>query len=95
MKIQVIGSGCPTCKQLCEDTEKVVKELEIDAEVEYISDVTKLIEIGEMTGPVLTVDGKTVLVGGGKSEEEIKNALVNGPTEGGHACSACSCGGKC
>ena len=73
--IQVLGSGCPTCKQLLETTKKVVQELKIDTEVEYITDVAKMIEMGVMTSPVLAVNGKPVLTGGGKREEDVKKVF--------------------
>jgi len=73
--IQVLGSGCPTCKQLLETTKKIAKELNIDTEIEYITDISKMIEMGIMTGPALAINGKPVLTGGGKSEDDIKNAL--------------------
>jgi len=73
--IQVLGSGCPTCKQLLETTQKITKELNIDTEVEYITDVSKMIEMGAMTSPVLAINGKPVLTGGGKSKDDIKKAL--------------------
>ena len=93
--IQVLGSGCPTCKQLLETTKKVVKELNIDTEIEYITDVSKMIEMRIMTSPVLAVDGKPVLTGGGKTEEEIKKALQNKQSEEKDITSGCACGGKC
>ena len=33
MKIQVLGSGCPTCKKLYELTQEAVKQLNIDEKV--------------------------------------------------------------
>lgn len=63
MKIQVIGSGCPTCKNLYELTQTAVKELGIDAEVEYSTDISKIIELRVMESPVMTVDGKVILTG--------------------------------
>ena len=73
--IQVLGSGCPTCKQLFKTTRKIVKDLKIETEVEYITDVTKIIEMGVMTSPALVINGDVVLSGGGISEEEIQNVL--------------------
>ena len=95
MQIQVLGSGCPSCKQLLEATKKVAKELNIDTEVEYIADVSKMIEMGVMTSPVLAVDGKPVLIGSGKSEEEIKNALQSSIKKDDNSSCGCACGGKC
>ena len=97
MQIQVLGSGCPTCKQLLETTKKVAKELNLDTEVEYITDVTKMIEMGVMTSPVLAINGKPVLTGGNKSEEEIKEAICGTKNDAGNekCCENCSCDGNC
>ncbi len=95
MKIQVLGSGCPTCKQLFEETKKVVKDLNIDVEVEYITDVSKMIEMGVMSSPVLAVDGKPVLTGGGKSKEDIRKALQNNFSKDTDSTGGCACGCKC
>lgn len=73
--IQVLGSGCHTCKQLLETTKKIAKELNIDTEIEYITNISKMIEMGVMASPVLAINGNPVLTGGGKSEYDIKNAL--------------------
>lgn len=93
--IQVLGSGCPTCRQLFETTKKVVSDLGLNTEVEYITDVTKMIEMGVMTSPVLAIDGKPVLLGGGKSEEDIKNALQDKIVDVNPEAGGCSCGGNC
>jgi small redox-active disulfide protein 2 len=75
MKIQVLGSGCPTCKSLYELTQKAVNELGLDEEVEYITDVSKIIEMGLMTSPVLAIDGKAVMVGFTPDIEVIKDLI--------------------
>ena len=63
MKIEVIGSGCKKCKNLFELTKKAVTELGVKAEVEYSTDVSKIIEMGVMQSPVLAVDGKPIMIG--------------------------------
>ncbi|QQS44347.1 TM0996/MTH895 family glutaredoxin-like protein [Candidatus Roizmanbacteria bacterium] len=75
MKIQVLGSGCPTCKKLYELTQQAVKELNLNEEVEYITDVSKIIEMGVMSSPVLAVDGKPVMVGFLPDVEKVKSLL--------------------
>lgn len=95
MKIQVLGSGCPTCKNLYELTQTAVKELGIDAEIEYITDITKIIELGVMQSPVLTIDGKIAMLGSGnlgKIKEVITKGKDTAPVE---KKSCCDCGGKC
>jgi len=75
MTIQVLGSGCPTCHKLLELTQRAVKELNLNEEVEYITDVSKIVEMGVMSNPVLAVDGKPVMVGFLPDIEKIKSLL--------------------
>mgnify|MGYP001333887056 CR=1 FL=1 len=77
MKIQVLGSGCPTCKKLYELTQEAVKQLKLNEKVEYITDVSKIIEMGVMSSPVLAVDGKPVLVGLLPDIAKIKKAIIS------------------
>jgi len=93
--IQVLGSGCPTCKQLLETVKKVAEDLKINTEVEYITDISKMIEMGVMTSPVLAVNGQPVLTGGGHNEADIKNALEKNFITDNKPGGGCSCGGNC
>ncbi len=95
MKIQVLGSGCPTCKTLYELTQAAVKELGIEAEVEYSTDISKIIELGVMESPVMTINGKIALLGS-HNLEKIKEVINKGKdTTSTEKKSCCSCGGKC
>ncbi len=94
MKIQVLGSGCPTCKKLFELTKKVVADIKLSAEVEYITDVSKIIEMGIMTSPVLVVNGKPAMIGFSPDVEKIKKAITSGATITNEV-KKCSCGGMC
>lgn len=78
MEIEVIGSGCPTCKKLYEITKQAAKELGINDEVKYITGdkgLKKLIELGAMSSPVIAVNEKIVFVGFTNDIEKIKKAL--------------------
>ena len=75
MKIQVLGSGCPTCKTLFERTQQAADELKLDTKVEYITEIDKIVEMGVMSSPVLAVDGQPVIAGRLPNPEEIKEAL--------------------
>lgn len=76
MKIQVLGSGCSTCKNLFDLTEEAVKDLGREDTVEYITDVSKIIEMGIMSSPVLVIDGKPVVIGFIPDIEKIKSFLL-------------------
>jgi len=95
MNIQVFGSGCPSCKKLHELTVKAVADLGLKQEVEYNTDVTKIIEMGLMSSPVLAIDGKPALVGFVPDIEKIKE-VISGANKGMTSKSGgCSCGGQC
>lgn len=94
MKIQVLGSGCPTCKKLYELTQKAVEELKLKDKVEYVTDVTKIIEMGVISSPVLAIDGKPALVSFVPGIEKIKSVLI-GKDDCCSESKNCSCRGKC
>ena len=75
MKIQVLGSGCASCKKLHELTQQAVKELNLKEEVEYVTDVSKIVEMGIMSSPVLAIDGKPVMVGSTSDMEKVKELI--------------------
>jgi small redox-active disulfide protein 2 len=77
LKIQVFGSGCPSCKRLHERTVQAAKELGLDVEVEYVTDIQRLMALGVMSSPVLAVDGKPVLMGFVPDVEDIKKAIAS------------------
>lgn len=94
--IQVLGSGCPTCKKLFELTQKAVAELDLKTEVEYVTDIQKIMELGVMSSPVLTINGKVALVGQLPNLEKIKELLtLNNQPKIEASMKSCSCGGNC
>lgn len=91
--IQVLGSGCPSCKKLYELTKEAVVEMGIATAVEYSSDVQKIIAMGVMQSPVLAVNGRPVMAGFSPDKEKIKGLIKNGSEN--NKPEACSCGGNC
>lgn len=75
MKISILGTGCPKCHKLEELVRKVVKDNNIQADVEKVSEIKKIMEFNVMMTPALAVDGKVVLAGKVPSENEIKKLL--------------------
>ena len=74
-KIEVLGSGCPTCEKLYKITEQAVMELGLTTKVDYVKDVQKIVQMGLMQSPVLAVNGKPALVGFSPDIEKIKKAI--------------------
>lgn len=80
MKIQVLGSGCATCKKLYEITQKAVDEMGLKEKVEYLtgSEGTQaIVQMGIMSSPVLAIDGNPVMTGFTPDIEKIKKVIKN------------------
>ncbi|HID77226.1 MAG TPA: thioredoxin family protein [Planctomycetaceae bacterium] len=73
--IQVLGPGCDQCRQLAENAEAAVAELGIQAAVEKVTDIDRIIELGALMTPALVVDGDILWVGKVASVAEIKRLL--------------------
>ena len=63
MNIRVLGGGCCKCENLLEAVKEAVAEKGINAEIEYITDMARIMEYGIMSTPALMVDNKVVSMG--------------------------------
>lgn len=77
MEIKVLGTGCAKCKKLEQITESVVKEAGLDANIEKVEDIYKIMQYGVMQTPGLVVDGKVVLSGRLPKPDELKILLTS------------------
>lgn len=75
MKIQILGTGCPKCKQLTENTQEAIKALGLDAEIEKVTDINEIMKFGVMMTPALAVDGNVKSVGKVLSPADIQKLL--------------------
>lgn len=75
-KLQVLGTGCPTCRKLAERVDLAAKELELDYELEKVTDIDRITDFGVMATPALAVDGEVKSSGGLPSMDEIKNMIA-------------------
>ena len=75
MKIKVLGSGCPKCKKLGSMVREALKNLGIEADVEKVTDMNRIVDYGVMLTPALVVDGEVKLVGKLPSKEKLEEIL--------------------
>lgn len=75
MKIQILGTGCPKCKQLTESADKAASEMGLQYEIEKVTDINQIMSFGVMMTPALVVDGEVKVVGKVPSASELKEML--------------------
>jgi len=72
MEIAILGTGCPKCHKLEEETRRAVAELGLDCEVRKVTTVAEIMKYGVMMTPALVVNGEVKVVGKVPSVAEIK-----------------------
>ena len=99
MLIKILGSGCPNCKRLEENTKKAVEALNLkEAIIEKITDMGLIMDYGIMSTPALVVDEQVLSYGRVPDVNEIKEMLNNTPkidTSIPNKNNSCGCGNKC
>jgi small redox-active disulfide protein 2 len=75
-KIQILGTGCPKCKKLAENTEAAAKDLDIEYSLEKVTEINEIMKFGVMMTPALAIDGQLKSIGKVISPDEIKKMLV-------------------
>ncbi|MDD1674628.1 MAG: thioredoxin family protein [Methanomicrobiales archaeon] len=75
VKIEVLGTGCPTCKRAIRNVQDAVKELEIPAEIIKIDDITEIVNRGVMLPPAVFINGEPKVMGRVPSVDELKELL--------------------
>jgi small redox-active disulfide protein 2 len=75
MKIEVLGAGCAKCKATKKVITRVIRELQLDAEVVEVSDVAEMVNRGVMVTPGVFVDGKLKSTGKVPSKEDVAGWL--------------------
>lgn len=76
MEIKVLGTGCTKCKKLEQLTRETIAELGIEANVEKVEDIYKIMQYGVMRTPGLVIDEKVVLTGRLPKSKELKELLT-------------------
>lgn len=61
--IKVLGAGCKNCHQQYENAKKAVSVMNLAVEVEYITDMEKVMSFGVMSMPAIVINDKVVSSG--------------------------------
>ena len=74
-KLQVLGTGCPSCRKLAAMTEQAATDLHMDFELEKVEDIDRITEFDVMSTPALVVDGDVKMSGRVPTLDEIKTMI--------------------
>ncbi len=69
--VKVLGSGCKNCHTLKANTNAALKELGLDIEAEYITDIQKIMAYNVLNTPALVINEQVVSTGKVLSSADI------------------------
>jgi small redox-active disulfide protein 2 len=82
MTIQILGTGCPRCRQLESNARDALAGMTLDATVEKVTDLDQIMNMGVMIIPALAVDVVVKSTGKVLSKGEIAQILEGGMHNG-------------
>ena len=73
--IKILGTGCAKCKTTYDNVMKALQELGMEAQVEKVEDIMKIMAYNVLTTPVLMIDEEMKVNGRVADVNEIKELL--------------------
>ena len=73
--VKVLGAGCKSCHEQFENAKTAVKSLGLSVEVEYVTDMEKIMGYGVMSMPAIVVNEKVVSMGKVLKVSEVEKLL--------------------
>ena len=76
MTIQILGTGCSKCKTLFDLANRALQETGVEAAVEKVEDIARILEFDILATPGLAIDGKVKAAGRIPQLDEIKRFIL-------------------
>lgn len=73
--IKILGPGCPKCKTMYKNVNKALENKRMEANVEKVEDMERIMEYNVMLTPVLVVDEEIKVKGKTADVAEIESYL--------------------
>lgn len=73
--IKVLGAGCKSCHEQYENVKEAVKAMGLSVEVEYVTDMQKVMEYSVMSMPAIVVNEKVVSMGRVLKSSDVEKML--------------------
>lgn len=75
VKFTIYGSGCAKCQSLAKNAEAAAQALDLDYDIEKVTDVNSIIDARIMRTPALMIDDDIVVEGKVATPDEIRLML--------------------
>lgn len=63
MSVKILGVGCSVCQSMYSTVTQIVARENMKAEVEYVTDIEKILSYGLLSTPALVINEKIVMLG--------------------------------
>jgi len=74
-KVQIYGTGCPKCQALTANVEAAARELDLEIEVDKVTEIRDIAAAGVLMTPGLAIDGEIKSTGHLLSVHQIRKLL--------------------
>lgn len=74
-KLQILGTGCPSCNRLAELTKLAATEMNVEFEMEKVTQIDRILAFDVASTPALVVDGEVKVVGRVPTVAELKQII--------------------
>jgi small redox-active disulfide protein 2 len=78
MKIEVPGKGCAKCLSTMDNVKAALGELNLEAELVKVTDISDIVQRGILSTPAVAIDGKVVMQGKLPTVDQIKQLIQKG-----------------
>ncbi|MBM3422736.1 MAG: TM0996/MTH895 family glutaredoxin-like protein [Chlorobi bacterium] len=75
-QVKILGTGCAKCNQLADAVKAVIAREGIDASVEKVEDIRKIMAYNVLSTPALVVDEEVRCKGRVPESDELKEMLT-------------------
>ena len=73
--IKVLGPGCPKCEELFKLTQRATLEMNLECNLQKVTDINEITSHGVLFTPALVVDGQVKVSGKVPSIADLKEML--------------------
>ena len=71
MEIVILGTGCPKCRRLEQIAAEAVAEAGVDATIDHVTEIARIMSYDILETPGLVIDGQVVSSGRPPRKDEV------------------------